>query len=397
MHIFLNGMGASAGAGLTYLYNVVPQFSRAPAVKTTLAVSSDLRTRFEGCENVVLADVPPLRSTLARFFFEQLRLPTLIRDADAHVLVSAGNFAIRHSPVPQILLSGNSLYVSEDFERDLRARREYGMWLDTRIRGFFARKSVHWAESTIAPTNAFAGQLQSWTGKPVETVYHGFDYRAFVRDDSLLPDAIARKLASERDSLRLLFVSHYNYYRNLETLFRAIPLICGRLAGRKVRLFLTCTLRDEETPGGYKTAVASALIAQLGIRNEVIELGAIPYQLLHHLYRACDIYVTPAYTETFAHPLVEAMASGLPIVASDMPVHREVARDAALYFERFSPEKLAEAVYLLAVHDELRTRLSIHGKERSLDFSWNRHVNQLLGVAERLAFPSQPRCQRMSA
>ena len=64
----------------------------------------------------------------------------------------------------------------------------------------------------------------------------------------------------------------------------------------------------------------------------VVELGAVPYSLLHQVYRECDIYVTPAYAESFAHPLVEAMASGLPIVASDLAVHREICQDAAIYF-----------------------------------------------------------------
>ena len=75
-----------------------------------------------------------------------------------------------------------------------------------------------------------------------------------------------------------------------------------------------------------------------------MELGTVPYRSLHHLYRACHVYVTPAYAESFAHPLVESMSSGLPVVASDLPVHREICRDAATYFPCFSPDALAERV-----------------------------------------------------
>ena len=115
-----------------------------------------------------------------------------------------------------------------------------------------------------------------------------------------------------------------------------------------------------------------------------MQLGAIPYRLLHHLYRACDIYVTPAYTETFAHPLVEAMASGLPIVASDLAVHREVTADSACFFPRFSPEQLADRVCRLANDGGLRQELSVAGKRRSLDFSWKAHVNKLIELANSL-------------
>src|SRR5206468_4652314 len=69
-----------------------------------------------------------------------------------------------------------------------------------------------------------------------------------------------------------------------------------------------CRLQAGENPGEYKTRAAAALVEQLGIREEVVELGSLPYRLLHHVYRGCDLYVTSSYAETFAHPLVEAMA-----------------------------------------------------------------------------------------
>src|SRR5262249_14190524 len=119
----------------------------------------------------------------------------------------------------------------------------------------------------------------------------------------------------------------------------------------------------------------------LALSDEVIQLGAIPYRSLHHLYRACDIYVTPAYTETFAHPLVEAMASGLPIVASDLAVHREVTAGSACFFPRFSPEQLAGCGLRLATDSERRETLSAAGKQRSFDFSWRAHVSKLIELA----------------
>lgn len=380
IHLFLNGLGASAGAGLTYLFNVLPQLSATTSVRMTLAVQPQLRSQFDGLQNVHVLDVSPSASTAARFWFEQRHLPQLVRQSGADVLVSAGNFALRNSPVPQILLSGNSLYTSADFYRDLRDRGEVGMLLDTHIKGLFAKKSLEWADCTIAPTRAFADELLRWTGRSAIGIYHGFDHELFFRDQSPLAAEAQRSLAAADDSLKLLFVSHYNYYRNFETLFRALPIIREKLR-RKVRLFLTCKLEGGTNPGTYKTGTAAKLIEQLAVSDEVVQLGAIPYRSLHHLYRACDIYVTPAYTETFAHPLVEAMASGLPIVASDLAVHREVTAGSACFFARFSPEHLAECVLRLATEIELRSTLSAAGKRRSQDFSWKAHVNKLIDLA----------------
>jgi glycosyltransferase involved in cell wall biosynthesis len=116
----------------------------------------------------------------------------------------------------------------------------------------------------------------------------------------------------------------------------------------------------------------------------VVEIGAVPYHLLRHVLRACDIYVTPAYAETFAHPLVEAMACELPVVASDLPVHREICGNAAVYFPRFSPQLLADRVLQVEQSSALRKQLMECGSKRSREFSWRDHVDQIISLAQSL-------------
>jgi glycosyltransferase involved in cell wall biosynthesis len=94
--------------------------------------------------------------------------------------------------------------------------------------------------------------------------------------------------------------------------------------------------------------------------------------------------VTPAYCESFAHPLVEAMSSGLPIIASDIPVHREICRESAVYFPRFSDESLCEEIGTLAVSRERRNKLVSAGQIRVSDFSWKQHVDQIIELAAKL-------------
>jgi glycosyltransferase involved in cell wall biosynthesis len=299
-------------------------------------------------------------------------------------LLSAGNFALWNSPVPQILLSRNSLYTSPDFASDLRARGEYRLLVDTQVKGVLARWSIRTADRVVAPSRAFAEDLHQWTGKEIVAIHHGFDRGAFSQDGSPLPDAVRQKVDSRGGALGLLFVSHYNYYRNFETLIRALPRIKEKLGPRGVRLFLTCKLAPHANPGSYRPDSAAKLVHELGLTKDVIELDSVPYPLLHQLHRAVDIYVTPAYAESFAHPLVEVMSSGLPVVASDLPVHREICGEAAVYFQRFSPEQLADCVCELAGSAALTERLTQKGLERSRDFSWSTHVDRILALAESL-------------
>jgi glycosyltransferase involved in cell wall biosynthesis len=385
IRLFINGLAASAGAGLTYLRNVIPHLARRADSQATVLLSAELRREFAEFPNISFAEATPSRGAVGRFFFEQTKLRDWLRRSGAEVLVSTGNFALRDSPVPQILLSGNSLYVSADFYRDVRKRGDHILWIDTLIKGWFARRSVHWADVTIAPSKAFAEDLSKWTGENVLSVHHGFDRNLFTSDSTPLPDSMQNQVKESADALKLLFVSHYNYYRNFETLIRALPILRDRLPGKKITLLLTCHLSSSKNPGSYRAETAASLMSILGVRDNIVELGSVPYRSLHHLYRACHIYVTPAYTETFAHPLVEAMSSGLPVVASDLPVHREICGDAALYFPRFSPDALTERILQIQESPKLAERLSNNGLRRARDFSWSEHVGRLVDLAQQLA------------
>jgi glycosyltransferase involved in cell wall biosynthesis len=384
MHLFINGLAASAGGGLTYLRNVIPHLAARDDLQTTVLLSGQLRSEFSESTNVSFLSADDFPQIARRFWFEQRAVPRFIKQSCANVLLSTGNFAIRNPTVPQILLSRNALYTSHHFEADLRARRELHLWIDTQLKKAAAKWSIGVADSTVAPSEAFAQELRQWTGKDITAIHHGFDRAAFVRDRTPLPLAVQEQLDSKGGALRILFVSHYNYYRNFETLFRAMPLIKRPLAPREVVLFLTCQLAPGANPGSYHANSASALVRELGISTDVVELGAVPYKNLHHVYRSADVYVSPAYAESFAHPLVEAMASGLPVVASNLAVHREICGSGALYFDTFAPQELADRVVAIVQSQSLHTQLSEAGAERSMAFSWRTHVERVIGLASEL-------------
>jgi glycosyltransferase involved in cell wall biosynthesis len=385
IHLFINALAASAGGGLTYVRNVLPRLAGRDDVRTTVLLSGTLCKEMTESSRITLLREDHPAGAGRRLWYEQRNLPGVIRRSGADVLLSTGNFALYRSPVPQILLSRNALYTSTDFLRDLRDRGDYRLWLDTEVKAALARWSVRTADCTVAPSTAFASDLRQWTGRDVVSLHHGFDHEAFFREPAPLPPDVQARLAATEGSLRLLFVSHYNYYRNFETLIRATAILKRKLHPRTVRLILTCKLSSKDNPGDYRADTAAKLVRQLQLDQEVVELGRVPYGLLHHIYRACDLYVTAAYAETFAHPLVEAMASGLPVIASDLAVHHEICGQAAQYFPRFSPDALAELVTQVSQSTERTAAMRAGGLLRSRDFSWDKHVEELLRLAERLA------------
>ncbi|HEY6337914.1 MAG TPA: glycosyltransferase family 1 protein [Candidatus Sulfotelmatobacter sp.] len=381
----MNALAASAGGGLTYVRNVIPQIAARNDAMATVLLDAGLRQEFQGLSNVKFLEWQGSSRAALRFWLEQRVVRKLASSSGADVLLSAGNFAVWNSSLPQLLLSRNSLYISRDFDNDLRQRGETRLWIDTRLKAQFAKWSIHAAERVVAPSQSFAEELKGWTGVPISAIHHGFDHDRFVQNPYPLPDVVRKKLDCTDNALRLLFVSHYNYYRNFETLIRALPYLRRELAPRPLRLFLTCKLEPGANPGAYRPERAAGLVRQLNLEEEVVQLGAVPYSLLHHVYRSADIYVTPAYAESFAHPLVEAMSSGLPVVASDLAVHREICGQAGVYFQRFSAEQLAQQVLSVASSAELANRLAQVGTTRVSAFSWKRHVDQILSLAREVA------------
>ena len=114
------------------------------------------------------------------------------------------------------------------------------------------------------------------------------------------------------------------------------------------------------------------------------------------LYGDADIFVFPSVAETFGFPMAEAMLQGLPMVAADTPVNREVCGRAAVYFNPLSAEDLARRLKRLSPHRRLCQRLGARAREEATTrFRWSEHARRILEAAGCL--PSETERGRKSA
>jgi glycosyltransferase involved in cell wall biosynthesis len=121
-------------------------------------------------------------------------------------------------------------------------------------------------------------------------------------------------------------------------------------------------------------------LVTLGLQDVVISAGHLPYQQLPWLYENADIYAYPSFCESFGHPLLEAMAYRLPVIAADTAVNREVAGDASLYFDMFNPESCASGLIKLMNDTTLQRTLTERGRRIVATLPWSIHVSSLLSA-----------------
>ena len=113
--------------------------------------------------------------------------------------------------------------------------------------------------------------------------------------------------------------------------------------------------------------------------------GYVDDDTLASLYRQALAVVSPSRYEGFGLPLVEAMAAGTPVLASDIPVFREVAGDAAVFLPVDDAAAWKHALAGLAADPGLRGRLAARGRERARAFDWATAAARTRAVLERAA------------
>jgi glycosyltransferase involved in cell wall biosynthesis len=129
--------------------------------------------------------------------------------------------------------------------------------------------------------------------------------------------------------------------------------------------------------------VIEAKVGQLGLKDEVIFPGFVSNEMLPALYEAADLFVFPSLFEGFGIPVLEAMASGTPVCASNVSSIPEVVGDAGLLFEPHEPTAIADAMRRLLTDPSLRAELVQRGLAQARRFTWDDAAAAVLEELER--------------
>jgi glycosyltransferase involved in cell wall biosynthesis len=125
-------------------------------------------------------------------------------------------------------------------------------------------------------------------------------------------------------------------------------------------------------------------IKKYNLTNDVIFTGYIDEEDKPLIFRLARLFVFPSLYEGFGIPILEAMSQSIPAVISDIPVHKEIAEGAAIYFNPQNLANLEEKLYNAIIDENLRKKLIDLGLRRVQFFSWEKTAQNLLKIYKSL-------------
>lgn len=131
---------------------------------------------------------------------------------------------------------------------------------------------------------------------------------------------------------------------------------------------------------GWDCAQIKENINSLGLENRVHILGYVSDSLLRLLYRKALVFVYPSLFEGFGLPILEAMASGCPVITSNTSSLPEVAGDAAILIEPTDVESLKNGILEVYNNSEQRLKMITMGLERARLFCWKKTARETVQV-----------------
>ena len=175
----------------------------------------------------------------------------------------------------------------------------------------------------------------------------------------------------------VLYAGNVKPHKNLERLIEAFQLVRNRgLAHLKLVL-----IGDDIS----KYTALRRAVHRHQLHKYVRFLGYLPEETLAVMYRLAGVFVFPSLYEGFGLPPLEAMASGTPVVTSNVSSLPEVAGNAAVLVDPYDAHAIADGIYRVLTDEQLRADLRRLGLARAKQFSWEASVRRVREIYGQVA------------
>ena len=179
----------------------------------------------------------------------------------------------------------------------------------------------------------------------------------------------------------LLFVSRWEAYKGLPALLDAHEKLTAKYPDLGL---VICGRPDKQNPQ------VTEIVRQKQAKNpRIVTPGFVADEDLAAIYSGATVYVHPSWYEGFGIMILEAFASGVPVVTSNTSSLPEVVGDAGMLVDPKNPQKLVEAITRILTDDKLAADLVTKGLERVKQYSWREMAKKTLAVYQEAIILSQ--------
>lgn len=286
--------------------------------------------------------------------------PSVIRAHGPWHSGSLGAYAGRQLGIPCLVSIHNEMDATRSFDRRLLLRL-------VRPLEYYTLRN---ASAVLCVSNYLHEYARRYGARRTITVYN-----------KVYPDQFQGQAGSGRPPLQVLAVMRLDPQKDPECLIRAVAPLDLRLK----------LVGKGELEGRLK-----ALVRELGVEHKVEFVPMVPNSQIHAHYLEADIFALATRYEGFCIPVLEAMAAGLPVVASQTPPIPEILGGTGLLVAR-NPEAFAKALRELAADAPLRARLGQAARERAASLDGRRMEEREAGLYEALMNGDRAALDRLSS
>ena len=375
MRIAINALSAVAGGGVTYLNQLFKHLSGIDKKNEYLVITTKKGKQILYADyknfHVISFKIPGL-STILRLLWEQLYLWYVLKKYKANILYSPANVGLIFYPFPTVIM----IQTVAPFDSIMIKKQNIYYQLKFNLLKILTTLSVAKARNVIFITNKAREELSHYYKLPeykTSLIYHG-------RSTSFRSDLDYNRLQEIKKRYGLgefiLYVSNIYQYKNFLELIRAFSLIKDQI-NPDLKLALVGRSFDNRYTESLKV-----LVSNEKMEGRVIFFGHIPYEEVPFFYVLCKLFVYPSTCESFGMTLVEAMACGAPILSSNIEPMPEICQDAAVYFDPFNSQDIAEKIKAVLKKNDLLQDLRLRSLRRATKFSWEETAKKTLQVFE---------------
>lgn len=375
MHVAINGWFWNqpyTGSG-QYIRRLLHQLVKvAPDLQLTLILPPGVNQVDDVPENVSLLTTSGPGGDIGKVIFEQRTYPRMVAQVNAD---------IAHVPYWGAPLSSPARLVTSVLDVIPVAIPEYSRGFKARLYTSLVSTSARGSAHIITLSEASKRDITEYLNIPPDDItvtYLAADPAFHPRMGSERDPAVREKYNLPDEFV--LGIGGFDLRKQFDQLLLAYTYIV-QVEGANYPLVLAG--REPE----WGTAMFPDLrkyADDLGISEHIQWIGAIDEADKPSLYRLARVFVFPSRYEGFGLPLLEAMASGTPVVANEVSSLPEIAGDGAFLVEPGSPSKMAGAILALLEQEPLRQTLINAGLARATHFSWRKTAQQTLDVYERV-------------